>query len=377
MSSGAPVERGTPIRYPSTALLCVDTEDGVSYNRDGFRIDNNVPSDIYINKGRPMMFGYMTRIALTEVNMEWTTPNVFGGEPVEQQEPNPPLTKYGPNNNTLTLNLWNTAADVDYGYARVYVPEGFYTLPEMCKALEAALQKYIPTIGDIETAWTVRWDNKDFSIIIETGAPAAGFVIVSGTVARPQEAPLSNLPALQEDLTYMLGLTPVASQEAFYVQIKSGYASMAYTPYIDIVSNLLTKNQNVADGDSNKRGRSALLARLYLSNTDIVPRTVSATYGPPAVEGDPQSGPLLSSTDNAIGVRPFVFRREFASPKQIQWNTTENIDIVDLRVLDRLGNVVYITPTNRTIKTEDETEEFVIIIGNTSDFQFTLQITEV
>jgi hypothetical protein len=151
---------------------------------------------------------------------------------------------------------------------------------------------------------------------------------------------------------------------------------MQYTPFIDIESNFLTKNQSVADNDSSRRGGGpGKLARIYLANEDCVPRLISASYN--------ASNVLVSSSDNAIGTRPFTFRREFRFPKQIQWNNTENIDVVDLRVLDHRGHILW-TGDIRTamgIITEEDgvpidptVEAFV---GNNTTFQFTIQTTEV
>jgi hypothetical protein len=51
------------------------------------------------------------------------------------------------------------------------------------------------------------------------------------------------------------------------------------------------------------------------------------------------------------------------------WNNTENIDIVDLQVVDYKGNVLKYQPTAIVNNVE-------LTQNNTSDFQFTLQVTE-
>lgn len=370
------------IRQPSTALLCVNSEDARLFDNNGFRVDNNTPADVYINKQRPLMFGYMSRVALTEVNLEWSTPNV------------------NETNNTLTIGIWNKATNTLNGYRRITLLPGFYNLPEICKAIEFQLNNSVSNVFGYDLLWKVRWGQmtnipaiftKNFSIFIELNDndTGAGFQIVSSKVQRPtsQTGLALPLPAKIDDLTYMTGLTAIANftpignipgvqNKSFYTFIESAYPSMQYTPFVDIVSNLLTKNQQVSDDCSTKAGLNSILTRLYLSNQEIVQRTVTAQYSiqSPAVSGDAQSGALTSSTDNAIGVRPFAFRREFANPKQISWNRVENIDVIDLRVLDRLGNVIYVTPTG--IKMQTDVNEFLVQIGNDSDFQFTVSVTE-
>lgn len=334
MSSGAPQEHGTPIRYPSTALLCVNSADAEVFNRTtGERIDNNYPNRVYINNNRPLMFGYMTRVALTEVQLEWDTPNV------------------NPLNNTITIAVDNQTAGTQQ-VLRSTVPVGWYKPTELAAALETVLNADWATFlnaGAGKEPWSVTIDPKTLYVTISAlTPPTAGewddfaFYIV------PCGAKNTALPVLSLDLTNMLGLTPSEGSADYWVSITGGYASYQYTPFVDIISNLLTKNQNVADGDTTKQVVSSKLARLYLSNEEIVSRT----------------------EDNIIGCRPFVFRREFSSPKQISWNTTENIDVIDISVLDFQGNPIYIRPifsSNLTTAT----------IGDTADFLFSVQVTEV
>jgi hypothetical protein len=337
MSSGAPKETGTPIRYPSAALLCVNSADAEVYDKSsGERLDNNYPNRVYINNNRPLMFGYMTRVALTEVNMEWDTPNV------------------NPNNNTITISVANLVTNETITQ-RSKIDIGWYKPTELAAELEAQLNAdwaiFLNTKAG-EEPWSVTIDPKTLYITITALTPQAegdwddfNFYIVP-CIAK-------NIPGFSPiplDLTNMLGLTPSTTTADFWTTITGGYASYQYTPYVDIVSNLLTKNQNVNDGDTTKQVVSSKLARLYLSNQEIVDRT----------------------EDNIIGCRPFVFRREFITPKQIQWNTTENIDVIDISVLDFKGNPIYIKPIVETANGNT-----TVVIGNTADFMFSVQVTEV
>jgi hypothetical protein len=335
MSSGSPQETGTPIRYPSAALLCVNSADAEVFNRtSGERTDNNFPSKVYINNNRPLMFGYMTRVALTEVNMEWDTPNV------------------NPNNNTITISVFNlTTSDVSTLRSKLDI--GWYKPTELATALEARLNADWATFlnaGAGETPWSVSVDPKTLYITISALTPSApgdfddfSFYIVPCTARN-----LPGFPAIPLDLTNMLGLTPSQAVADYWTSITGGYASYQYTPYVDIVSNSLTSNQNVTDGDTTKQVVTSKLTRLYLSNQELVNRT----------------------EDNIIGCRPFVFRREFQYPKQIQWNSTENIDVIDISVLDFQGNPIYIRPIFDSTGT-------TATIGNTADFMFSVQVTEV
>jgi hypothetical protein len=176
-------------------------------------------------------------------------------------------------------------------------------------------------------------ENTNFTISI-SGAATGFFEIV------PYNRVIPGFPVLTDDLTNMMGLTPTALPGLpYYKTYDGGFASMMRTPFIDIVSNLLTKNQNVRDNDSTKAGASSVLARVYLSSTEATPRIITITY-----DG---AGNAIDFTDNAFGIKETTFRREFQFPKQVQWNTTENIDVIDLRVLDYKSNILSYVPCSK------------------------------
>jgi len=174
----------------------------------------------------------------------------------------------------------------------------------------------------------------------------------------------TNLSPLRDDLTNMLGITPTVSPaEPYYTTIRGTYGSAQYTPYVDIESVIMTKNQNVRDGTTQKQPTANKLARIYLSANDIAPREMSISFN--------TSGLFAGSVDNAVGTSPFVLRREFQTPKVISWNTTENIDNIDLRVVDYKGQLLPIESA-----TEYNSATKKMRITNTADFQFTIQATE-
>ena len=393
MSSGAPSEVATPIRYPAVALLCVDSADGeqtipVRYDASGlpiqnagFRYDTNTPANIQINKQTPMLFGYMTRVSLTEVNINWDIPNVL------------------PINNTLTLALYDPS-QVFIKNIRISIPAtygiGYYPAPRLISSVVANLNTATTSLG-------ITWDGVVESII-NTGAittqqvsnnprfvleSIGGFFRILPCNVGYWETNIPGtglyLPPLEDDLTNMMGFTPFVVTRAedaltnaplpvvpYYAFIYGGYASCQYTPYVDIVSKLLTKNQNVADNSSAKNNTGSKLARIYLNRDDITTREITATYD--------ASGILVSTSDNAVGTSCFTLRREFKTPKVISWNTTENVDIIDIEVLDYKGRPIYIeaVPVQLLSYTGSTLTDALVYSGNnTADFQFTLQATEI
>jgi hypothetical protein len=373
MSSGAPFETGTPIRQPATALLCVDSADAGKYvNKTGtpqkyitggFRSDTNTPADIQINKQTPLLFGYMTRLSLTEVAMEWSTPNV----------------NIRNNSFTVVLSEFSEATTEIY---RVALEQNFYLPDELATALQTQLNDL-----DEDATWTVVYDARknNFTINVEAveGSPktfawsplAPGFdwgefTVANGNVASP--AGVTVPPGIvQDDLTYVMGFTVPYSYitqagndpsdpAGLSYEVEGGYAPMCYTPYVDIVSNIITKNQNIQDNDSTLRNGTAKLARIYLRNENI-----------DSCFDTDEAGAITKC--NIVGCRPFSFRREFQTPKVIMWNTTENVDVIDLQVIDRLGFPIYIETVDPRTTVEGQ---IFAKFGNTANFQFTIQATE-
>lgn len=357
MSSGSPVEHGTTIRQPSVALLCVDSDDQQKFSADGFRIDSETPSRIYINKQRPLMFGYMTRLALSEMNIQWDTPNV------------------NKSNNTLTMALYS-ATDATppvvafQDYIRIDILEGFYSPDELATAIENKLNADADVIAN-GLSFTVTYDNDQCNFsIVQTAVYGSGrlkgfFQIINGSAPRS----LTGLDKLSDDILYCIGMDAVDRDSngtalPYYSRITGGLAPMLYTPYVDVVSNLLTKNQNVSDGSTSTIYTASKLARIYFSNEVIETRHDNLVSGTDVV-----------SVCNIPGTRPCIFRREFKVPKQIQWNSTENVDAIDIQVLDYKGNPVVIQDQITTGVNPATNAISVFETSNTS-FQFTLQISE-
>lgn len=357
--SGEPIDKGVTTRNPAVALLCVNSADQEQFNiTTGLRINSSTPAKIYINNQQPLLFGYMTRLALTEVSMEWATPNV---------------NDY---NNTLTIGYYASATPtVLAGIVRITIPVGFYTAPLLGKAVADALNAnatltaffgantFSVIFGGllcgtnvVVAGQTLTTNSSDY--VIETSSAVGRFALLPYSKKYPGLAPL------RDDLTNMMGITPSETSLTSYLAIQGGYASLQYTPFVDIISNLLTKNQNVRDGTSTKAQKSSsILARVYLANENFTKREVTITYAP-------TTGIFIGSTDNAIGTSSGTLRREFVYPKQIMWNNTENVDVIDIEVLDAKGNPLFYNPSASTLGAD------TVQIANTADLFFTLQATE-
>jgi len=291
-------------------------------------------------------------------------------------------------NNTLTFQIWSTAASPATLTAtlRLTIPVGYYTMPELVQFLEVNMNLLASPFTGVPTS---------FQMLISgagTSAAVAGIVTIMNPVLQisfmtsgptfpyafaiqPFNFPVqagNTFPPLLDDVTNMLGITPTKTGVQFYNLLEGGYASMLYTPYFDVVSTTLTKNQKVQDGSSGKFTTTAKLARVYLANEAITERIVTITYG-----SGGSSAFFTESSDSAIGCSgPLAFRREFRTPKYISWNASENIDTVDLQMLDSRGNLLPIEQSVGIQANSSFPSINDVIFSNTADFQFSLQVSE-
>lgn len=381
MSSGAPHECGSTIRYPSVALLNVNTDDGFQYTPTSHElIEGPNPSNLRINNGRTILAGYLRRLALTDAQIEWNVPNV---------------NQY---NRSLTIDLQD-ASGVHVSYARMYMDVGFYSPAKLIKALEdeinanSTLIAYFTPLGVSAPYFNVYLANEDGTPVISstgtasstvtTNIPRVGISLTTAALAQARFTLVSSQASIavtgrrQEpnDLLDMLGWTVSNGGVKSYVTYLGSYASFQYTPYIDLVSQTLTKNQKVSDADSSVNSLPSKLARIYLSNEAISKFYAEATYD--------ASGVLVGYDDNVIGTAPFQFRREFKFPKQIAWNTQQMIDYIELQILDYRGQYLPIDfKTNDVEEIDPDTgnpyvpPRYVHEVPNFAEFRFTVHVSE-
>jgi hypothetical protein len=322
---------GTPFRPPAVAVLTIDSRDRVQIDpATGYRIDTTTPYQILINKQQSVMNGFFTRIGLTEVNMQYNSPNVIDEGPQK--------------NNTLLFEQGAAlGASTVVASRRITVPGKFYTPNELADTIQDLLNAGAGTFGG--TAWGVVYleDSNSFSL-------------TSDDVNIPFRIRPENI-GFNDDLCNLMGLS--YPSPLFTKDLIGSYASMQYTPYFDIVSDNLTKKQNVRDNGTSFLTGQNLLARVYLT----VEGTNILRERSPALE------PQLSET-NILGCRPFTLYRQYQTPKQIYWDAQEFINVIDLRLIDYKGRTLYSKPQF----TQGTSE--VQFCGEAAQFQLTLQVTE-
>jgi hypothetical protein len=326
---------GTPIRPPAVAVLTIDTRDRVQIDKaTGYRIDTTSPNEIYINKQQSLANGYFTRIGLTEINMQWNIPNVIQNGPCK--------------NNTLLLERAAApGTGVVTGSYLVEIPQGFYTPKELALDIQTLLNTDVVFGGG---SWRCEYFERGLN-----GGNYFAISEISGTIffrIRPQNS------GPYDDLCNIMGLSYPPQQ--FGESVEGSYASMIYTPYFDIQSDNLTKKQNVRDNSSSTVTGQNLLCRVYLAQPDVnVVRDRTDPTLPQAAEC------------SLVGTRPFALYRQYNIPKQIFWDTQEFINVIDLRLIDYKGRILY-NPNETAFSTGTN----IGFCGNATNYQLTLQVTE-
>lgn len=302
----------------SEAILTIDTRDGLRADASGFIIEPNNPFDINIYKGTNFVNGAIRRIAIKEINLPLSIPNV------------------NPRNFGLYIDVKNP--DESITQYDVFVDTGFYTGPVLQTAVQGALN-VDGGVGN-STNWEVEYNVSTGRFSINN--PDVDFRI------NPKIGVY--LPGEEETtLAEMMGFQTAGKE--FANSIIGSYASLLYTTYIDIVSTIITKNQDVRDSSTSVRTGQDLLARIYIA---------------------PQAYTPINTEGSVIGSTPFHLHYQWQQPKILGWNADESLPTFRIQLRDDKGQVLYVP---------DPTTEFfedpkLMQCGNTAFCQITLTVSE-
>lgn len=269
MASFLSNDKATTIRMPSVANLMIDTID---------RDPNIYPSpfNFQITRQNNLQTGYFTRIAATEVVLEWCEPNVFQ------------------DNSGVCIDISGVGANA---YANndlcITLPTNFYNMAQLLDAIVAQFNLLSGTTG------------ATFSII--TGGRNV-IVDCSGAVFKFNPGVLTT----QAELTKDQNLAPF--------QAVGDCPDLRWYRYLDFVSEQLTYAQDVKDNTTANNNRNVLL-RWYM-----------AWDNPPSY--DTYGFPVL------MGYSEFVCRRMFSPPKYIKWETNLPVGNLAFTVYDEQGGLV-------------------------------------
>ena len=226
-------DKGTTIRYPSTANLMVYSWDS---NPDG----DTTSADFQITRAQAIQNGFFTRITSAEVLVNWFIPNVYN-----------------------LFDVSGTPFSVDIsgvGVRTAKIPNNFYNAAELIDTVVAQLN----TLG--VGTWSV----------VQNGA--LGKVAISSTVFwKPRGG------AFFSTIWTKLGISQITAAGPPYKQAYAvGIPKLSAFAYIDFVSEQMTYNQDLKDFSTSDNPRD-ILARWWFQRTDD--QTPMDKYGYPILYG--------------------------------------------------------------------------------------------
>ena len=216
------VRSGTTIRNPSTANLLIDSVD---------RPNNQQSADFTINKKYSILNGFFSRMAVSEVVLDWCVDNVSAAT----------------DNNVFTIRIDGTNFSV-------IVPDDTYTIADILNKLVSLLN----ALG-----------GPTFSIIPPGGA--------GGYVGSASLASTAIFSIIETNLSRELNFTVDTDGLVFIVNCP---VLLPYT-YIDFISNDITYNQALKDATTNDFEQNVLY-RWYFAWDGPAP---ADAYGYPIYQG--------------------------------------------------------------------------------------------
>jgi hypothetical protein len=260
-----------------------------------------------IQTRRNLLYGYFSRVALTQFNLNYNVPTIVTGY-----------------NDQFALAIGAGAGTI-FTYT---IPQGYYTVNTLAQALITILRA-TPT-NPIPSATVTPPSSQ------RTTAPTSlqtGFIFTSGDATLIQFVP--GTPSQNGTTANNYGrvwrMLGVNSQTQAAV-LTLGVPNLRPTDYVDIVSNSLTNYKDTKDGNSSIQSPGSVLGRVWLNECGINNQATGNGYGDP----------------NLLGVSPLTITKNWYNPNWSQWSPNQAINSVDITLLDMWGNPLFWSPTYQT-----------------------------
>ena len=273
----------SPIRFPSTANLAID-----SYNRagdpvTGADLPGNSGANFTITRQGNIMSGFFTRLAVTEVVLDWAIPNISA--------------TYG--NNTFKYSVGGTILPT------ITIPDGNYTVESLMTYLVTKLNNS----GGFST-WTTFGPPGSKSL----GNPTGNYTIVVTELSKQLSITPGGVNVPSASVSYG-GTT--------YNAVSFPAPELLHIAYLDFTSPSLTYQQGLKDADTSNFTK------------DVLYRWVFAWDDMNPVDG--LGYPIYQ------GYTPFKSRRALNFPKQIKWDGQQPIGQLVFQVYGSDGELAKTT----------------------------------
>lgn len=281
---------GVPQRPPASAHLLIDSLDRYDTVRDvALKNPNNPGNNFTVSKKVALLYGYFTRLGITQIQLQYRAPTIIPGI----------------NDEFLIYD------SVNQDYYPVDLSGGYYTATSLAAAIQAAVLALpgtpFPAFTCTYTAATggfvMACPTVAFAIATEDAAPGA-----TDAQLRLWERTFNTIGGTYSNVQLFSGTTQ-----------QLGTPQLLYTRWVDIVSDRLTKFQRVKDADTLLTNKTNIVARVYLT----APNT---------------------RVDPTAGGGPFDLTWDPNTPKHIKWSPNEAVHELDFRLFDEYGEPLYWSP---------------------------------
>jgi len=320
MTDFIPAEKGVPIRQASTANLQLDSADR------GYGLTTSGSSgSFFISRANNLLNGFFTRIAPTEVALDWRVPNI------------------GPTESTSDASNNLVQIDISNGTIQTYqviLPTGQYTCADAINAWAYEVEQNLNALTPGHTVNVVNLANTAVAIDIDLSGTALEWRFSGGpTVNR-----------LFGDLGFTTGSVAGPFQTVWTAQTQWAQFGLTKYKYLDFTSPELTNQQDVKDGSTSQYFVRDSIFRWYLGFTNDLPLPV-----------DSLGYPIYPT------YKQFYIRRNLPFPKQIKWES--NIPVGQLSF--EVWATRWIPPGG------DSSQAQQLLNRNDYSWQMTLQASEV
>ena len=278
-------------------------------------------NDFRISSGGAIIYGYIDKIIISQIQLNYNVPTII------------------PTKNDEFVISW-TASSILHNTV-IQIPYGFYTPQELAAVIQLIIRN--TDIGSVASSFFVTYSQTHNTFIFDSQISDISIFVFCFPISFTITDLLGVNYATLVKTYNMLGIGKQnLTTPGRLIQESVNAINFLYTPYVDIVSEVLTKYQNVKDTDTTARKLNSIIARLYLTGVGI----------PQAVDGIP------------VGSRSFMIVQDLNSPKIIRWSPNEAVNSFDLQVRDQYGDLLFCTIPN------------VIVDTYYSEFQMTLLCIE-
>ena len=282
--------KGTGVGSPSLSGIALLSQ---------FNVTGQACNDFRIESAGALIYGYINKIQVAQTQLQYNIPTVV------------------PDRNDIFYFEFQDA------FYKVTIPFGYYTPEELAAILETDIRLAVPVEGGLVNpflaAFTVVYQALTGFIFRTNNIYDFGFLDIDQFLQFETPNDISKLLRAYR----LLGMDKTNTGGGNNVQASANTPVFLYTPYIDIVSQTLTKYQKVKDTDSSPQKQSDMIARIYLAGT-----------------GNPQ---ITSGAVNTfpLGSRPFTIVQDMNYCKTLRWSKDEAVNSLDFQLRDQYGELIF------------------------------------